>query len=146
MAKIDSERLVAAGQIDRKSLEIDAPDAASVIVAFVLMPDRTNDDLLGVTYFEQGHVARPAKRDDEFSHKGGIPHFSTAKRTVGQQLTGSLNRFDGSRWNVQVARWTVQFTCHNMIEQPLQVFNSLSTVDNLVCHADLAAFAAANLD
>lgn len=40
-----------------------------MVVIFVLMPDRTNDDLLGVTYLKQRNVTRSAKRDDEFTHE-----------------------------------------------------------------------------
>jgi two-component system OmpR family response regulator len=42
----------------------------SVVVAFALMPNGTDEDRLGVADLEHRHIARSAEGNDEFTHKG----------------------------------------------------------------------------
>ena len=72
------------------------------------MPDRTNDDLLGIANVKQCHLPVPPNENDEITHESAVTHLSAAEWTVSQQLAGSLNGLNGlngTRRDVQVASW-----------------------------------------
>ena len=57
---------------------------ASVVIAFMLMPDSTDDDLFRVMDFEQRNATGTAERNDEFTHKCAFSNLSATERTVSQ--------------------------------------------------------------
>jgi hypothetical protein len=91
--------------------------ADSVIVAFPRVAKGADAGRAVVEYLEHRHVAGCAERDYQFTDERTWPGLAAAEGAVGQEVTGALDRVDGTTRDVQIAAGALQLTRERMGEE-----------------------------
>ena|GEM_PF-2938172 len=106
-----------------------------MVIVFALVPHGTDHYLLISLYLKERHIARGAKRNEKFSHKGAISSLAATERTMCQELTSLPDRLDSPFRQIQVACVIVQLSLQYVIKQALQIFLSFWAENDLKSHA-----------
>ena len=129
------------GTIDRQTVN-------SVVVLFKLVAYRRNDYVGGAGNLEQRHIARVAKRNDQFSQKGALASFAAREGRGHQGSDARANRDKRLFGQFEIPSCAPEFPLQNEVEQSLQVSLGASGQADPEVHrrvAGLRARAASNL-